>query len=74
MVGATLDSDAFLSNIKPGNQVRVQSVFDVPPGTQPSAVEPYDAGYSGGAIVTLSQWCPQNIAAGSLVGVVSDVQ
>jgi hypothetical protein len=54
MVGASLDSDAFLSNINPGNQVRVQSVFDVPPGTQPSAVEPYDSGYSGGAIVTLA--------------------
>jgi hypothetical protein len=54
--------------------VRVQSVFDVPPGTQPSAVEPYDSDYSGGAIVTLSQWCLQDIAAGSLVGVVSDVE
>lgn len=42
------------TDINPGNQVQAKVAFDVPEGTQPSAIELHDSVFSGGVKVRLS--------------------
>jgi hypothetical protein len=42
------------TDINPGNQVVVKSIFDVPPGTTAAKLELHDSAFSGGTTVTLS--------------------
>jgi hypothetical protein len=53
VVEAAVNDDQSLSNIKPGSQIQVESVFDVPPGTAVASVELHDSALSPGVIVTL---------------------
>jgi hypothetical protein len=53
VVEAAVNDDQSLVNIKPGTQIQVESVFDVPPGTAPASVELHDSALSAGAIVHL---------------------
>lgn len=43
----------WLEQINPGNGVSGTVVFDVPPGTQPAAIELHDSSFSGGVKVML---------------------
>ena len=45
---------AILTDINPGNQIEARVAFDVPQGTQPSAMELHDSMFSGGVKVSLS--------------------
>lgn len=43
-----------ITDINPGNQVTVQSIFDIPAGVQVAALEVHDSAFSGGATIGLS--------------------
>lgn len=45
---------AAFGDINPGNSIRVQAAFDVPPGTSPVELELHDSMFSGGASVRLA--------------------
>lgn len=47
-------NEAILTDINPGNQVQAKAAFDVPAGTQPSAIELHDSAFSGGVKIRLS--------------------
>lgn len=47
------EEGAIMSDINPGNSIRVKAAFDVPPGTQPAELELHDSMFSGGASVRL---------------------
>jgi hypothetical protein len=48
---ANKNSEAFLTNINPGNQVTAMLVFDVPKGGKLTKVELHDSAFSGGVTV-----------------------
>ncbi|MEY9214048.1 DUF4352 domain-containing protein [Thermobifida halotolerans] len=48
------NSDAFLTDINPGNKVDAQVVFDIPEGVEPASIELHDSMFSGGVTVSLS--------------------
>jgi hypothetical protein len=59
--GANSEADMWMNtgtsvmgDINPGNSIRVKAAFDVPPGTQPAALEVHDSMFSGGVSVGLS--------------------
>jgi hypothetical protein len=43
--------DSMVVDMNPGFSVTVKVPFDMPPGTQPSAIEVHDSAFSGGARV-----------------------
>ncbi|KUP98250.1 DUF4352 domain-containing protein [Thermobifida cellulosilytica] len=47
-------SDAFLTDINPGNKVEAKVVFDVPEGVEPASIELHESMFSGGVTVSLS--------------------
>jgi len=47
------DSQSFLNEINPGNQVNGIVVFDVPKDVQPTSIELHDSIFSGGVTVSL---------------------
>jgi hypothetical protein len=46
-------SNSVMGDINPGNSIQVKAAFDVPPGTQPAALEVHDSMFSGGVSVKL---------------------
>jgi uncharacterized membrane protein len=46
-------SNSVMGDINPGNSIQVKAAFDVPPGTQPAALEVHDSMFSGGVSVRL---------------------
>ncbi|MEU4422984.1 DUF4352 domain-containing protein [Actinoplanes sp. NPDC024001] len=48
------DASTFLEQINPGNQVKGQLVYDVPKGTELTAIELHDSFLSGGVKIPLS--------------------
>lgn len=50
---ADMWSNKGTGEINPGNSIRVDAAFDVPPGTQPAELEVHDSMFSGGASVRL---------------------
>ncbi len=48
------DTESFLNQINPGNEVDGIVVFDVPADAQPASMELHDSPFSGGATVRLS--------------------
>jgi hypothetical protein len=47
------DSQTFIEEINPGNQIDGQLVFDVPTDAQPARLELHDSAFSGGVTVNL---------------------
>jgi len=52
-LSANENSQSFLQQINPGNQITVKVVSDVPKGTQLAKLELHDSAFSGGVDVTL---------------------
>ena len=48
-------SNSVMGDINPGNSIQVKAAFDVPPGTQPAALEVHDSMFSGGVSVKLAE-------------------
>lgn len=48
------NSDAFLTDINPGNTIKAQVVFDIPEDVEPVSIELHESVFSGGVTVSLS--------------------
>lgn len=53
MAALSMNEDSMAIDLNPGFTLNVKVPFDVPPGTQPSAVVLHDSAFSGGAKVSL---------------------
>jgi hypothetical protein len=47
------DSNTFLKDINPGNEINGTILFDLPKGAVPTSIELHDSAFSGGATITL---------------------
>jgi len=54
MAALRMNNDSMVSDLDPGSTISVKLPFDVPAGTEPSAVQLLDSAYSGGVKVPLS--------------------
>jgi hypothetical protein len=53
MAAISMNNDSMVIDLNPGFNITVRVPFDVPPGTQLSAIELHDSAFSGGATVKL---------------------